>query len=126
MSRNCPDNAIIKLNGRGPPGASTFSVEPVPAAGTESDDHSEILDSLPLGAVSLETDDPELPIHHWPASDWRERYPHWNNPGILPCRELGDCYAMVAEAILTTQQPYPGDELFENPRLLPELRFNVE
>ena len=58
--------------------------------------------------------------------DWRERYPYWNSPGILARREIGDCYAMVAEAILNTQQPYPGDELFENLTLLPELRFKVE
>ena len=71
MGLTVPDNAVVKSNGRGPPGASTFSVEPVPNAGTESEDHVEILDSLPLGAVSLETDDPILPARHWPTSDIR-------------------------------------------------------
>ena len=32
---------------------------------------------------------------------------------------------MMADAILTTQQPYPGDELFDVENLRPELRFEV-
>ena len=32
---------------------------------------------------------------------------------------------MVADAILTLEQPFPGDDLFEVSRMRPELRFNV-
>ena len=45
MSRNCPDNATVKSQGQGPPGTSTFNVEPVPLADTDSEEQPEVLDS---------------------------------------------------------------------------------
>ena len=51
MSRNFPDNDMVKSQGRGPPGASSFSVEPVPLTDTDSDEQPEVLDSLPQGAM---------------------------------------------------------------------------
>ena len=57
--------------------------------------------------------------------DWQVNYPYWSIPDIGARRQLGDCYAMVADAILTTEQPYPGDELFNSENLWPELRFNI-
>lgn len=48
MSWNCPDNSSIKLSGQGPPGKSTFSVEPIAQAEMDSEEQAEILDSLPL------------------------------------------------------------------------------
>jgi Zinc knuckle len=126
MSRNCPDNTVVQSQGRGPPGASTFNLEPVPE--TMSEDGVEVLDSLPLGAVFIGDEEPEareLTAAHDPDIEWRYDYPYWSNPGIHARRKLGDCYAMVADAILTTQQPYPGDELFATENLRPELRFII-
>ena len=60
-----------------------------------------------------------------PDASWWENYPYWSNPNIFPRSQIGDCYAMMANAILTTQQPYPGDELFDVENLRPELRFEV-
>jgi hypothetical protein len=41
----------VQSHGHGPSGASTFSVEPIPAE-TESEEQAEVLDSrLPLGAM---------------------------------------------------------------------------
>lgn len=53
ISQNCPDNATVKSYGQGPPGASTFNVEPV-VLETDLDEQAELLDSLPLGAIFLE------------------------------------------------------------------------
>ena len=44
---------------------------------------------------------------------------------MWPRRRIGDCYALVADAILTLAQPFPGDEEFEGSDVLPELRFHV-
>lgn len=103
-------------------------MELVPCEDNESDDHVEILDSLPLGAIRFDDDDSDQEIAEGmrPEPDWRENYPLWCMPGIHPRREIGDCYARVACSILTTEQPYPGDEIFDPDRMSPTLRFEVK
>ena len=44
---------------------------------------------------------------------------------MWPRRRIGDCYALVADAILTLAQPFLGDEEFEGSDIHPELRFRV-
>ena len=125
FDRNCPDNAVVTSQGHGPPGAATFSVEPVSMTEVSFDDHVEVLDSLPVGAIRIGHDEPNGLIDGRPAAEWRENYPYWSIPGINPRNAIGDCYAMMADAILTTQQPYPGDALLDTEQLRPELRFEI-
>ena len=126
FGRNCPENAVVKSSGRGPPGTSAFNLEPMlRAAGTEVEDQVEVLDSLPLGVITMGEDELVSTPVQLPLTDWREHYPYWSNPGILARWTIGDCYGLVAEAVLTLGQPYPGDELLEEDRVHPELRFNV-
>ena len=54
ISRNCPDNSVVQSQGHGPPGTSTFSVEPLSLVEEDDDERIEVLDSLPLGAISIE------------------------------------------------------------------------
>ena len=92
------------------------------------------MDSLPIGAIFLQSDD-EFPApgtdnsgEAWiyrPLSEWREGYPYWNQLDIWACRQIGDCYTMMARTKLTVGQPYPGDEHFLPSELRPEVRFSV-
>jgi hypothetical protein len=77
-----------------PPGTSNFNIE--------FDNEVEVLESLPLGMMEL--DAPEVPV-----DNWRQDYPEWDQLGVRARPVVGDCYAMMAEYILTLQQPYPGD-----------------
>lgn len=115
----------MHLNGPKPPGKSAFSIKPIPQ---EEEGTVEILDSLPLRAVEFDHNCEDIiPAHHESElqNDWRKRYLYWSKPNIHARREIGDCYALVAEAILTLQQPYPGDELFDADRISPEWRFGI-
>ena len=78
MSRNCPDNAVVKSSGRGPSGTSTFNVEPVFYEDTDRDGYVEVLDSLPLGALSLGGDTLTTSSGQWPLAEWRDHYPYWS------------------------------------------------
>ena len=91
-------------------------MEPVPlSTGTESEEQAEILDSLPLGALCFGDAEGLTSAHPWPLDEWRSHYPYWNEPNILPRERLGDCYAMVADSILTLESPFPGDHLYHDP-----------
>ena len=125
MSRNCPDNASVKSQGQGPPGTSTFSVEPVSLEEINSDEHAEVLDSLPLGAMFFGDPERLTSVHPWPLEEWRFHYPYWGEPNVMPRESMGDCYAMIADSILTLEPPFPGDELYRSSDLRPELRFHV-
>ena len=126
----------MKASGSKPPGASAFSIEPV-IDERESDDFVEILHSLPLGAMAFGDLKPEEfdPSNKWmeftapvilgPIEEWRDHYPRWDEPGVWIQRRIGDCYALVADSILTCSQPFPGDERFDTEDLQPELRFRV-
>jgi hypothetical protein len=122
ISRNCPENQTVHASGSRPPGKAAFSIEPV-ASGL--DDSVEVLDSLPLGAIDFEDDEAVMPVSYWPIEEWGEHYPYWDEPHILAREEIGDCYGMVADAILTTDQPYPGDDLFDVDQIRPEMRFSI-
>ena len=126
----------MRASGSKPPGTSMFNIEPVEDE-QDSGDLVEILDGLPLGALAfgdLEPDQYE-PSNKWmeltapvilgPLTDWRSEYPRWKDPGVWARRRIGDCYALVADSILTLSQPFPGDEEFHGDDLHPELRFRV-
>ena len=136
FSRDCPTKRTMKASGSKPPGATAFNIEPV-IDEHESDDSVEVLDSLPLGAMAFGDLEPEeydpsnkwmeftAPVVFGPIEEWRDQYPRWNEPGVWTRRRIGDCYALVADSILTHSQPFPGDERFETEGLRPELRFRV-
>ena len=42
-----------------------------------------------------------------------------------PCQSIGNCYMMQADAILTLEQPYPGNEWYNFGFIRPELQFEV-
>ena len=128
----------MKASGSKPPWAAAFNVEPI-ADEQELDGSSiEVLDSLPLGAMAFGDMEPNeydpsnkwmeftAPVIFGPIEEWRDQYPRWNEPGVWTRRKIGDCYALVADSILTRSQPFPGDERFEAENSLrPELRFQV-
>ena len=127
-SRDCPTKKVVRSNNGKPPGASSFSIEP--AVEERDSDGVEVLDSLPVGAISLE---PHQPISvevmdyvPWPIAEWREHYPFWELPGIQARRMIGDGYLMVASTVLTLGQPYPGDDQFEPNDHRPETRFRIK
>jgi hypothetical protein len=119
MSRNCPDNASVKSQGQGPPGASSFNVEPI--LETDSEGQPEVLDSLPLGAIGFGDPERLTSVVPWPLEEWREHYPYWNESCILARENIGDCYAMMIDTILTLEAPFPGDHLFDSSSIRPEL-----
>ena len=125
MSRNCPDNATVRSHGQGPPGASTFNMEPVPLTETDSEEQAEVLDSLPLGAISFGDPEKLTSVAPWSIDEWRAHYPYWNDKNILARENIGDCYTMVADSILTLEPSFPGDELYSSLNLRPELWLGI-
>ena len=136
FSRDCPTKRVVKSSGSKPPGTSAFNLEPT-IKEQDSEDFVEVLDGLPLGAMAFGDLEPSQinPSNKWmeltapvlfgPIDEWRDQYPRWKEPGVWARRRIGDCYALVADSILTLSQPFPGDERFEMPELRPELRFRV-
>ena len=124
MSRNCSDNTVVKSQGQGPPGTSTFNVEPIPDIGSDSGE-AEVLDSLPLGAMCFADSERLTSVSPWSLAEWKSHYPYWNEPNVLAREHIGDCYAMVIDSILTLEPPFPGDEEYVAYDLRPELRFHV-
>ena len=114
----------MHASGSRPPGKSSFNIEPTSPL---EDDNVEVLDSLPLGAITFEEVRTSSPASLWdgPEAEWRTNYPYWSNPKIGARQQIGDCYTMVADAILTAEQPYPGDEFFDEKDLRPELRIKM-
>ena len=71
-------------------------------------DHEEILDSMPVGVIGLAIDsDFEITESNY---NWRENYPLWQHAGTMAREQLGDCFCIAMEYILTISQPYPGDD----------------
>ena len=136
FSRECPSKRTMRASGSKPPGATMFNIEPAMDEQV-SEEQVEVLDSLPLGAMAFEDEDPDqydpstkwsewtAPVILGPIEEWRDSYPRWKDPGVWTRREIGDCYALVADSILTLSQPFPGDELSEAGDLRPEHRFRV-
>ena len=138
FSRDCPTKRTMKASGSKPPGAAAFNVEPVVDEQESEGSSIAVLDSLPLGAMAFGDVEPggyepsnkwmefTAPVVFGPIEEWRDQYPRWNEPGVWIRRRIGDCYALVADSILTKSLPFPGDERFEAENLLrPELRFRV-
>jgi hypothetical protein len=141
FSRDCPTKWAVKSEGSPklpPAGPSMFNLEPT-SEEYDSEDYDEVIDYLSLGALSF--GQAEAPLHlyedpEWvdqtasgflgPLSEWRENYPRWQDPAVWARRQIGDCYSLVADAILTLAQPFPGDELYDVADTRPELRFRVQ
>jgi Zinc knuckle len=134
FSRDCPTKKVVKSYNGKPPGTASFNIEP-----TVDEDYSdgvEVLDGLPLGAVSFKLEDARSgspdssfdemeDIPPWPISDWRKHYPYWGQSDIFVRRAMGECYLMVADAVLTLGQPYPGDEPYQSRNIRPDTRFMI-
>ena len=125
----------MKSAGNKPPGASSFNIEPT-ISENGSDAAVELLDSLPVGAIFVDEGSPSVTgatprrttgKSPWcgPRDEWRNHTPYWKEPGIRAREAIGDCYAMVADSILTLSQPFPGDDLYNSTNVLPELRFSI-
>jgi hypothetical protein len=113
MSRNCPNRNSVRGNSKKPPGMTNFNIEMVTKR-EDSDELMEIHDEITMSAIGL------------PAENWCKVYPQWNQDHISACRQLGDCYAMVVEALLTKEQPYPGDDKYiYSKRILPYTRLEI-
>jgi hypothetical protein len=92
---------------------TNFNIEMV-TKGEDSDELMKIHDKITMSAIGL------------PAENWCKVYPQWNQDHISACCWLGDCYAMVVEALLTKEQPYPGDDKYiYSKRILPYTRFEI-
>ena len=135
-SRDCPSKRTVKSSNGKAPGASSFNIEPT--VEEQDSDDVEVLEGLPLGSMSFDNELPELEsdpnevmdVPPWPLDQWRDLYPFWGRYGILARLRIGDSYLMVAIAILTLSQPYPGDERYPLPDMIlhetrPEARFRM-
>jgi Zinc knuckle len=113
MSRNCPNKNFVRGNSKKPPGVTNFNIKMV-TKGEDSDELMEIHDKITMSAIGL------------PAKNWHRVYPQWNQDHIFVHRRLGNCYAMVVKALLTKEQPYPGDDKYiYSQRILPYTRFKI-
>ena len=128
MSRNCPNKHTIKGNGNNkPPGIPSYSMDMAFIEDIDSDpDQNETLESMPIGLIGFETgtEEPESAA----KDNWRKWYPLWQYPAGSARDQLGNCYEMMAEYILTIQQPYPGDDQAKkkHPSFYPPERFEVK
>ena len=97
-------------NGKKPSGASNFSVE-VLAVQPDSDsiEEIEVLDGLPLGAISFERLDLNV-------EEINKFTPPWVSDGlaVFVRSKLEDCYAMNIEFMLHSWDHYPGDEKYDS------------
>ena len=88
----------------------------------DENDSTNVIDSMPVGVVSMK------PVEMPGNERWQKWYPLWLNAQIEPRDEIGNCYEMTAEYLLTIMQPYPGDNL-KSRRCCPcdpEDRFTVK
>jgi hypothetical protein len=105
MSRNCPHRNTITGSGNNkPPGLPSFGMS---MNIIKDDDHGDILESMPVGVINVENN--VIPEIHEIDRNWRKWYPIWQNPLALAREQIGNCYEMTAEYLLTIHQPYPGD-----------------
>lgn len=128
MLHNCPKRNTVRSNNQRPLGALTFNIELEPVHNqSDRDDPVKILESLPVGAINstIQEQHNAVPILLYLLAEWCEHYPYWGEPKIYPHQSIGDCYAMWADAILTLEQPYPGDECYSTDFVRLELQFEV-
>ena len=123
ITRNCPSANTVSHKGNKPPGASSFSVEMAAVRlEEESTEEVEILESLPLGAISFESEGDlslgNFDIYNSPYTDCflddLDIFPPWVHSGrtVFPRPWIGDCFAMNIEWLLATYGRYLGDEKF--------------
>ena len=122
LSWNCPKKNIVRSRSQRPPGTAAFNLELEPIINSDMDNSVEVLASLPVGAIYFDTQDQNsaAPILPYPLDEWQEHYPYWKESNIYPRQTIGDCYAMQADAILTLEQPYPGDDQYDSSQVRPE------
>jgi hypothetical protein len=109
MSRNCPTKNTVRGNGNNkPPGVPSYSMNMTIIEDNDSQDNASVLSSMPVGSINMESIEE---IKTASNEDWRKWYPTWKNPQALAREQIGDCYEMTAEYLLTILQPYPGDDL---------------
>jgi hypothetical protein len=96
FARNCPKtaNVVSKQKGK-PPGFGVHAVRFSNARDKALYESTEVLDTLPIGAVGL-------PFESNNESDQEVEY-------APPPRSIGDLYAFNAELALEMGQLYPGD-----------------
>ena len=90
MARNCPQGNKVKSSTGKLPGTSNFNIK--------FDNKVNILESLPLRMIEVEQQND--------GKNWQADYLDWDQLGAQMQPGIGDCYAMMAEYILTIQQPY--------------------
>ena len=113
FSRNCPKANSMKGKGGKPPGLSTFNAE-ITLHDDASDGSVEVLESLPLGAMFYRySDGVETGNFHGEPKSIR-LLPAWMERHSLPRSRIGNVYCLQAEYVLTVNQPYFGDERYED------------
>lgn len=122
----------MRASGSKPPGTLAFNIQPTHDQNPPDVD-VEVLNSLPIGAMAFSNEDPlrfhpsskwmefTAPLLFGPLYEWRKQYPLWKDPGVWARHQIGDCYALVADLIITLSQPYPGDERLDITDLRPKL-----
>jgi hypothetical protein len=120
LSRNCPHKNVMPGNGNNrPPGVPSFSMDMTLIE--DDNDTGDVLSSMPVGSMNItDIETPEITQDE----SWRKWYPIWQHPLASAREEIGNCYEMTAEYLLTTFQPYPGDE--SGPNWSPTNRFTVK
>jgi len=76
----------------------------------DTSDHDETLESMPVGSIYLESGSVSEEGSH---NNWQKYYPIWQSSRSVAWKQIGDCYEMTTEYLLTILQPYPGDEFYE-------------
>ena len=120
MSQNCPQKNTMRGGTSRPPGVPNYSIQMDLIE--DSGDPSEILESMPVGMINFaELADDEM------DSKWKTEFLLWRQPQGTACRQIGNSLAIMAEYLLATYQPYPGDDLFhvDESRYHPSVRFSV-
>ncbi|KAF9524685.1 hypothetical protein CPB83DRAFT_897720 [Crepidotus variabilis] len=118
MSRNCPRNNVVSHHGKRPPGTPGLSVGAVAIDHGNDDfvdlDQVKCLDSMPLGSIPFDNVifDPDEDSEFVSIIESYVEQPPWMLGTVVPRSEIGDCFGMNITHILTTQQPYPGDDRY--------------
>ena len=128
LLQKCPKRNIVCSSSQQPLGTAAFNLELGPIINSNMDNSVEVLESLLVGAIYFDTQDQNsaAPILPYPLDEWQEHYPYWKESNIYPRQTIGDCYAMQADAILTLEQPYPGDDRYDSSQVRPEWQFTVK
>ena len=126
LSRNCPQTNTMKGSTSKPPGIPNYNIQMDLVE--DPDDSNEVLDSMPVGMMAF--DEPaERNVARQDDSDWRNEFPHWRQRQGVARRQINNSLVMMAEYLLASSQPYPGDEFFpayeDEIRCHPSDRFTV-